>query len=45
MDHDPHIYASHVAGMIGISHHAQLLLNEMGSHKLFGQVGLELQSS
>jgi hypothetical protein len=32
---NPPIYASHIAGMIGVSHNTQLLLVEMGSHKHF----------
>jgi hypothetical protein len=32
LDHNPAIYASHVAGMADTYHHTQLLLVEMGSH-------------
>jgi hypothetical protein len=29
-----------IAGMIGVNHHAQFLLVEMGSHELFACIGL-----
>jgi hypothetical protein len=44
LDHDPPIYASHVARVTGAHHHIQLLLVEMGSLKLFVQLTLNLDS-
>jgi hypothetical protein len=44
MDHDPPIYASHVAGMTGMGYHAQLfcLLIGDGLADFFAQAVLEL---
>jgi hypothetical protein len=40
-DHDPSIYASHIAVTTGVSRHAQLLFVEMKSHEPFAWAGLE----
>jgi hypothetical protein len=40
--HGDPFYVSYVAGMIGLTHHTQLLLVEMGSLELFVLVGLKL---
>jgi hypothetical protein len=42
---DPPSYASRIAGKIGVYHHTQLLLVEMGFGKLLAQASLKLQSS
>jgi hypothetical protein len=42
-DHNPPIYLPTVAGMTGVYHHTQLLV-EMGSHELFAPDGLEPQA-
>jgi hypothetical protein len=44
LDHDPFIYASHIAGMTGMYHHTQLFLVEMGVSLTFYWVDLELWS-
>jgi hypothetical protein len=41
LDHDPPIYASYEAEMIGMLLHVQLLLVEMGSFNFFAWAGLE----
>jgi hypothetical protein len=41
LDHNLPIHASLMAGMENVWHHAQLLLAELGSHKLFAQSVLE----
>jgi hypothetical protein len=43
LNHHPPIYASHLAGMIIVGHHAQLLLVGMRSHKYFARACLESQ--
>jgi hypothetical protein len=40
LDGDPPIYVSHIAGKAVVHHHAQLLLVEMGSQKLFAHASL-----
>jgi hypothetical protein len=45
LSYDPPIYISCVARMTGACHHAQLSLVKVGSHELFAQASLELQSS
>jgi hypothetical protein len=41
LDFESPIYASHIARLAGMCYYAQLLLVEMGSHKLFAQVSCE----
>jgi hypothetical protein len=45
LHHDPPNYTSNIAGMTDKWYHAQLLLIEMGAHKLLAQTGLETQTS
>jgi hypothetical protein len=41
LNHDTPIFASCMAGMTGIHHHAQNLLIEIRSYELFARAGLE----
>jgi hypothetical protein len=42
LDHNPTIHNSHIPGMTGVCHHAQLLLVKMGgSQELFSWSGLK----
>jgi hypothetical protein len=38
LDCHPPIYASHIARVTGMSHHAQLLLIEMGSQEILPEL-------
>jgi hypothetical protein len=42
LDCNPPTCASHIAGLTDVHHHSQFVLNEMGSHKLFAKMVLNV---